>query len=110
MELNVLSLNVPESNYTREGAKVMPPAFFSESVIAITMKFTRMFHIPFAIMRLFCHKVCIIFNTILLTLSKTLYTRVVKYPARTSQPTTSGARKLQKNCDSASVESVLTET
>jgi hypothetical protein len=56
------------------------PNFFSENLTAITMTFTWMIHTSFAIMMLFFHKVSIIFNTLLLTLSKTLYTNVVKFP------------------------------
>jgi hypothetical protein len=69
---------------TRDGAEIMPPVFFSENVIAITMKVTLMIHTPFATMRLFFHKVCIIFCTLLPMLSKILYTSVVKFPALTS--------------------------
>jgi hypothetical protein len=50
--------------------KAMPPIFFSENVIAITMKFTWMIHTSVAIMRIFFHKVSIIFNTLLPMLSK----------------------------------------
>jgi hypothetical protein len=73
------------------------------------MKFTRMIHISFAIMRLFCHKLSAIFKTVLPKLSETLYTNV-KFSASTSEHITSGTRKLQSNCDSASVQFVLTET
>jgi hypothetical protein len=38
--------------------------FFSENVTAITIKFTWMIHISFAIMRIFFLKVSIIFNTL----------------------------------------------
>jgi hypothetical protein len=41
---------------TRGGMKVMRPIFFSENVIAITMKFTWMIHASFAITRLFSTK------------------------------------------------------
>jgi hypothetical protein len=41
-------------NSTRGGTKVMPP-FFSENVIAITIKFTQMIHGPFATIRPFSH-------------------------------------------------------
>jgi hypothetical protein len=53
----------------RGGMKVMPPIFFSEN--------GWMIQTSFAIMRLFFHKVFIIFNTLLQILSKTLYTSVV---------------------------------
>jgi hypothetical protein len=57
--------------------KVIPSVFFSENVIAITMKFTWMIHASFAVMRLFFYSVTI-FSALLPALSKTLYTRVVK--------------------------------
>jgi hypothetical protein len=52
--------------------KVMPP-FFSENVIAIALKFIWMARTSFAIMRLFFHKVFIIFNTLLSVLSNMLH-------------------------------------
>jgi hypothetical protein len=61
--------------------KIMPLIFFSENVIVITTKFTWMILISLAVVRLFFHKVSIIFNTLLPTLSKTLYTNVVKLTA-----------------------------
>jgi hypothetical protein len=69
----------------RGGTKVMLKVFFLEHVIAITVKFTWMIQISFAIMRLFFHRVIVIFNTLLPTLTKTLYTSVVKFPALTSE-------------------------
>jgi hypothetical protein len=39
-------------------------SFFSENVIAIIVKFARMIHTSFAIMRLFSHKVSVICNTV----------------------------------------------
>jgi hypothetical protein len=51
------------------------------------MKFTWMIQTSFAIMRLFFHKVCTIFNILLPTLKKMLYTGVVKFPALTSEHT-----------------------
>jgi hypothetical protein len=65
----------------RDGTEVMTPVFLSENVIAITVKFTWVIHTSFAIMRLFFHRVSIIFNTLLPLLSKMLYTGVVKFPA-----------------------------
>jgi hypothetical protein len=65
---------------TREGAKVMPPTFFSENVISVTVNFTCMIHRAFAVMRLFFHKVYVTFSTLLPTLSKTLYASVAKLP------------------------------
>jgi hypothetical protein len=41
----------------------------------------------FGIMRLFPYEVSVIFNTLFPTLSKTLYTRVVKFPASTHHET-----------------------
>jgi hypothetical protein len=67
----------------RGGTKVMPPIFFLENLIAITVKFTWMFHTSVAIMRQFFHEVFIIFNTRLLTLSKTLCTSVIKLSGST---------------------------
>jgi hypothetical protein len=62
----------------------MPPGFFSENVIALTVKFTWMIYISFAIMRLFFHKVFAIFITPLPMLSKVLYAIGVKFSASTS--------------------------
>jgi hypothetical protein len=59
----------------------MLPNFFSKNVIAITMKFTWVIHTYFAIMKLFSHKVSVVFNTNLPTLSKMLYNSVAKFPA-----------------------------
>jgi hypothetical protein len=56
--------------------EVKPPMFFSENVIAITIKITQIVYTYFAIMRLFFHKVSVIFNTCLPTFSTTLYTRL----------------------------------
>jgi hypothetical protein len=63
----------------------MPPIFVSENVIAVTVKFTWMIHTSFEIMRILFHRVCAVFNTLLPTLNKTLYTSVVKFPASTSE-------------------------
>jgi hypothetical protein len=68
--------------------------FFSENVIAITIKFTWIIHTSFAIIRLFLHRVSVIFNTLLPVLSKTLYTNVVKFPSPTSELITSSTTKL----------------
>jgi hypothetical protein len=63
--------------------KLVPPIFLSENVVAITMKYTWMIYSSFAITRLFFHKVTFIVYTLLPTLSETLYTSVVKFPAST---------------------------
>jgi hypothetical protein len=67
-------------------------------------------HTFFAVMRLFFHKVSVIFNTLLSVLSKMLSTRVVKLPVSTSEHITSSTRKLLTNCDNASAEFILTKT
>jgi hypothetical protein len=85
----------------RGGTKVMPPIFFSENVTATTVKFTWMIHISFEIIRLFFHKASFCFNTLLPTLSKTLYTNVVKFPTSTWEHIMSGRRRL--SCDNMSV-------
>jgi hypothetical protein len=54
---------------------------FSENLIAIKMKFTRMIHTYFTTMRLFSQKVSVIFNTPLPMSSKTLYTNAAKLRA-----------------------------
>jgi hypothetical protein len=54
--------------------------FFSENVIGVTMNFTWMIRAFCAIMRLFFQNVCVIFNTLVPTLSKTLCTNLVKIP------------------------------
>jgi hypothetical protein len=59
--------------------------FFSSNVIAIIMKFAWMIHSFFAIMRLFLYRVFVIFNILLQTVSKMLYTNVVKFPASASE-------------------------
>jgi hypothetical protein len=64
--------------------KVMPP-FFLENVTALTIKFSRMIHTSFTIMRLFFRKVFIILNTPLPTMGKVLYTNVVIITCSTSQ-------------------------
>jgi hypothetical protein len=73
--------------------KVMPP-FFSDNVPEIIVKFTWLIHASFTIMRLLFHKVSIIFNPLLTTLSKTLYTYVVKFSAWTFEHITNGTMKL----------------
>jgi hypothetical protein len=67
--------------------------FLSGNVIAVIVKFASMIHTPFAV-RKFFHKVSVILNTLLSTLSKTQFTSVVKFPASTSEHITSGAREL----------------
>jgi hypothetical protein len=94
----------------RGSTKVMLPIFFSENVIVVTVKFTWMIHTHFAIMRLFFCTVFITFNAVLPTLSKMLYTSVVKFPALTSENIMSGTRKLQTYCNNAFIEFVLTDT
>jgi hypothetical protein len=79
-------------------------SFLSENVMAIRVKFTMMIHISFATMWLFFHKVSVIFNISLTTLSKMLCTSVVKFPASTLEHITNGTRELQTNCDNTSVE------
>jgi hypothetical protein len=59
--------------------------FFSENVTAIRITFTWKIHTSFAMMRLFFHKVFVLFNILLPTLSKTMVNiNVVKSPATTS--------------------------
>jgi hypothetical protein len=58
--------------------------FLSENIIARAMKFIWMICTAFAIMRLFFHSLCHFQHT-LPTLSKTLYTNVVKFSASTSE-------------------------
>jgi hypothetical protein len=70
------------------------PTFFSESVIAMTMGFTWMIRAYLTIMRGF-HIFPSILNSFL-TLSKTLCTSAVKFPASTSEHITNGTRKLNK--------------
>jgi hypothetical protein len=65
---------------TRISTTVMPPVFFSENVLAITVKFTWVIHTCFAAVRLFFHKIIFIFDTLLPALSKMLHTSVVKFP------------------------------
>jgi hypothetical protein len=57
--------------------KVLLPFLFSENVIVITLKFTWIIHTSFAVMRLFFHRVFVIFKTLLPTLTKMPYTSVV---------------------------------
>jgi hypothetical protein len=86
MKLGTAYLNtVCFSLVTTGGTKAMPPILSQKNVTAVTMKFTWMIHISFAIIKLFFQKVCFIFNKLLLTLSKTLYTTVVKFPVSTSE-------------------------
>jgi hypothetical protein len=79
----------------RRGYESNASIFFSENVIAITVTFTWMIHVSFAIMRLFSHKVSVIFIMLLPMLSKILCTSIVKFSALTSEHITSGTRKLQ---------------
>jgi hypothetical protein len=62
-------------------------------VVTVIRKLTWIFLISFAITRLFFHEVFFIFNTLLPTFIKTLYTSVVKFPASTLEHITSGTRK-----------------
>jgi hypothetical protein len=59
----------------------MPPNFSSENVAAINNEIYMDDSHTLAITRLFFHKVSFIFKTLLATLSKTLYTSVVKFLA-----------------------------
>jgi hypothetical protein len=73
------------------------------------MKSTGMIQAFLQFWKLFFHKVSVIFNTLLPTLRKTLYTNVVKFPAATSEHITSGTKKLWANRDKASEAFILTE-
>jgi hypothetical protein len=73
------------------------------------MKFTYMIYTSFSIIRLFFNEVSVIFNTLLPRQGKTLYTNVVNFLLN-SEHITNGTRKLQTNCDNASVEFIQTET
>jgi hypothetical protein len=68
-----------------------------------------MIRTSFAIIRQFFCKVSY-FKTLLPTLSKTLHTAVVRFPASISEHIASGARKLKTIYDNACVEFGLTET
>jgi hypothetical protein len=61
--------------------KVMPPIFFLENVIAVTVKYMWLIRTSFAIVTQFFDRVFVIFNRVLPTMSKTLHTKVVKFPA-----------------------------
>jgi hypothetical protein len=63
-------------------------------------------HMCFAIIRLFSHKVFVIFNTVLPTLSKTLYTTAVKFPASISAHITKILFQFVVICRMASTQSV----
>jgi hypothetical protein len=76
--------------------------FFSENITAITVKFTRLIHASVAIVRLFFNKVLVIFNTLLPTLNKALYTSVVKFPESTSVRITKTLFQLFVTCKMAS--------
>jgi hypothetical protein len=87
------------------GVRITASDFFSENVIAITMTFTWMIHTSFAITKPFFLRVSVLFNTILLTLSKMLYTSAVKSSDWTGDHITSRTRKVETKCDNTSVNS-----
>jgi hypothetical protein len=94
--------------HVRGDMKVVPLiSFSSENIIALTTKFTQMFHTPPAIMRLFFHKVFIIFNTLLPMLSKMLYTGVVKFPDSTSTCVAKTLFQFFVSCKMASTQRFL---
>jgi hypothetical protein len=66
----------------KSGTKVMLQNIFSVNVIALTVKSTSTIHTSFAIMRLFFHKVSVIFNTLLPTSINKLCNTVVKLVSR----------------------------
>jgi hypothetical protein len=85
-------INLVRRKRMRGGTKVMP--LFFRKVIAITLKFAWMIRTSFTVTRLFFHNGFAIFNTLLPTLSKTLYTSVTEFCAATSEHITSGTREL----------------
>jgi hypothetical protein len=86
------------------GTKVIPPFFFSDYQIYMDDSY------------IFCNYealffyISIVFNTILPTLNKTLYTSIVKFPYLALEHVTSGTKKLETNCNNASVDFILIET
>jgi hypothetical protein len=87
-------LNITFKNITRRETKLLQPiSFFRKCNNNNNEIYTDYLYI-FAILWLFIHKVFVIFNTLLPSLSKTLCTSAVKFPASTSEHITSGARKL----------------
>jgi hypothetical protein len=81
--------------------------FFSENAVAITIKLARMIQTSLAIMKLSFHKVSVIFNTLWPTLSKTLYTSVVKHPAMTSEHITKTSFQFTVICKMAFTQCIL---
>jgi hypothetical protein len=80
------------------GAK---PPFFLRKCICNKNEIT-----SFAVMRLFFHKVSVIFNTLLPMLSKTLYTSAVKFPASTSELITQTLFQFAAICKMASMQCI----
>jgi hypothetical protein len=68
--------------------------FFSENVIAITMKFIWIIHTYFANKRLFCPQTLLHFQHTFANLGNTLYINVVKFPVLTSEHFSSDTGKL----------------
>jgi hypothetical protein len=69
------------------GMKVVPPLFFSESMITIVVKFTYIMGTSFTKFRLFVHKVSII-STLYPRLHETLYAGHVELTAEVPEPFT----------------------
>jgi hypothetical protein len=85
-ELHAVKPLEAEHRLNYEGRYESNASIFSlENIIATTMKFIWMICTSFAITGLFFYKVSVTFNTLLPTLSKTLCTGVVKFPASTSE-------------------------
>jgi hypothetical protein len=74
--------------------------------MSITMKFTKMIHTSFAIIKLHFHKASAIFNKFLPAPSKMLYTNAVKFPASTSKCITKILFQVVVLCKMASTQCI----
>jgi hypothetical protein len=90
----------------RGGTKVMPPIFFSETIITIIMKFMHNMGTSFKNLRLFFHKFFLIFNK-LFPLCEMLYEGRIKLFAEVLELITYTVFQLVVVCKTASSDCTL---
>jgi hypothetical protein len=75
------------------GTKINPSNIFSENIIANNNEIYADYHNFFCNYEAIFHIVSVIFNILVPTLIMTLYASIVKFPASTSEHSTSDTRK-----------------
>jgi hypothetical protein len=99
----------PPPQHMKVSMKVMPPIFFSESIITIIVKFAYTMGSSFIKLRLFCHKVCFIINTFFPPLHEMLYASSVELFTEVSELTMHTVLQLIIVCKTVSLDGILQE-